>query len=202
MRDSERRAVDGFRVSDSERRAVSSQGTLAFGFFFLGLLGAVTLGLGGCTRARPSESARASEPSRDVVDYSLTQLAQNQPDRATCSGGRCKDDAAQREVPGRCDLELCEGELAPSAIAELRATAEKANDCYERELKEQNLLEGKMVVRLRLAAGREPCEVRVEQSSLKGSDNFINCVLDRLRRTEARPTSGCVDIALPLSFVR
>lgn len=168
--------------------------------FVLGLFGAITAGLCACSRPRQPDNARATDPSKDVIDYSLTQHGQNQPDRTACSGGNCDDGRPQ--PPGRCDVDLCEGELSPTAIAELRASAEKANDCYERELKTQNQLEGKMLVRLRLAAGREPCDVRVEQSSVKGSADFINCVLERLRRTAARPSSECVDVALPLSFVR
>lgn len=107
-----------------------------------------------------------------------------------------------QQGPGRCDVELCEGELSATAIAALRATAAKANDCYESALKEQNQLEGKMMVRLRLAAGREPCEATIEQSSFAAPEAFSRCVLERLRQTEARPRSGCVDVALPLSFVR
>lgn len=173
----------------------------------LGWFGAITVGLCACSRPRQPDDARTTGQSKDVVDYSLTQHGQNQPDRTACPGGRCGDGAWHALapgplVPGKCDVDLCEGELTPAAITELRASAEKANDCYERELKTQNQLEGKMLVRLRLAAGREPCDVRIEQSSVKGSEDFNHCVLDRLRRTAARPSSECVDVALPLSFVR
>lgn len=107
-----------------------------------------------------------------------------------------------QQGPARCDVELCEGELSATAIAALRATAAKANDCYETALKDQNQLEGKMMVRLRLAAGREPCDARIEQSSFTVPETFSRCVIERLLQTEARPQSGCVDVALPLSFVR
>jgi hypothetical protein len=85
---------------------------------------------------------------------------------------------------------------------DLRATAQKVQDCYERELKDQNQLEGKLMARLRLAKGREPCEVRVEKGGMSGSETFVKCVVERLRETKARPESGCVDVALPLTFVR
>lgn len=166
------------------------------------LLGLTLLGQCQCSgQARPLVQGAARASSSDA-EYSLTQQSASHPDRGACRGGRCDDTATTTNVLGRCDVESCEGELTPTAISELRATAAKTNDCYERELKDQNQLEGKMMVRLRLAAGREPCEIRVEQSSISGSETFLTCVTDRLRQTEAHPSSGCIDVALPLSFVR
>jgi hypothetical protein len=168
------------------------------------LFGAVTSWLCSCTTQPPRPGANAPA-SADSAEFSLTQRSASQPNRGACTAANgCVDGTgtASGATPGRCDVELCEGDLSASAVSDLRATAQKAQDCYERELKEKNQLEGKMMVRLRLAKGREPCEIRVEKSELSGSEAFVKCVVERLRETKAQPNSGCIDIALPLSFVR
>lgn len=168
---------------------------------FRGLL--LFVGWSLCRCAAPTQSAPArAEPNLDAAaDYSLTQRSASAPERGRCPGGVCAEPILP-QAPGRCDVELCEGELAPAAVANLRSSAQSATECYENALKDQNQLEGKMLVRLRLAAAREPCDVRIEQRTFEASPSFIECVLERLRKTEAHPDSGCVDVALPLSFVR
>lgn len=168
-------------------------------FAIHGVLGLVALGLLECAaKSKPPAMGAATAASGDANSAQVT----NQSSPLACRTGRCNSAATPTAAPVRCDVELCDGELEPSAILELRTSAEKAYDCYEQELKEQNQLEGKMMVRLRLAAGREPCEIRIEEGALTGSDTFRTCVTERLRQTQARPTSGCIDVALPLSFVR
>ncbi len=172
------------------------------------LFGVATWWLCCCTTQPTRPGANQPVPA-DSAEYSLTQRSASQQNRGTCTAANgCVDSVAtatatvMATAPGRCDVELCEGDLSASAVAELRAMAAKAQDCYERELKEKNQLEGKMMVRLRLAKGREPCEIRVEKSDFVGSESFVKCVVERLRETKAQPNSGCVDLALPLSFVR
>lgn len=159
----------------------------------------VALGLCQCAVTKPPAASAAPKGSSDA-EYSLTQSSASAPARGSCRGSDCVE--APQVAPARCDVEECAGELGPAAIAELRATAAKANDCYESALKDQNQLEGRLLVRLRLAAGRDPCEIRIEQKSFDAPEALTQCVLARLRATEARPRSGCVDVALPLAFVR
>jgi hypothetical protein len=165
------------------------------------LCSAVVAGFIGC--ASPSPHVNATAPTSSAApEYSLTQRSASRPDRAGCKGAGCSDDSTPNGALGRCDAEICEGDLSETGIAELRAAAVKASDCYETELKDKHQLEGKMTVRLRLAAGREPCEIRIEQNSLQASETFAKCVIARLGESRARPSSGCVDLALPLAFVR
>lgn len=162
-----------------------------------------------CCTTQPTRPGANQPAPVDSAEYSLTQRSASQQNRGACTAANgCVDSVAaamttdRASAPGRCDVELCEGDLSASAVAELRTTAARAQDCYERELKEKSQLEGKMMVRLRLAKGREPCEIRVEKSDFAGSESFVKCVVERLRETKSQPNSGCVDLALPLSFVR
>jgi len=158
-----------------------------------------------CTAQPARTSANPASAAGDIEDYSLTQRSASQPNRGACtSSNGCIQAAAPGLVatPGRCDAESCDGDLSASGVAELRVAAQKAQDCYEAALKDQNQLEGKMLVRLRLAKGRQPCEVRVEKGPLSSSEPFVKCVIERLRETTVQPDSGCIDVALPLTFVR
>jgi hypothetical protein len=165
-----------------------------------------TSGLCCCSSHASSPSSNRPAQSVAAADYALTQQSASRPDRTPCTEhngcGEQKVAGETNQAPGRCDVELCEGDLSPTAVADLRAAAAKTRECYERELKEHPELEGKMMAHLRLAYGREPCEVHVEAGSLKVSESFVKCVVDQLRETRARPSSGCVDLALPLAFVR
>jgi hypothetical protein len=163
------------------------------------------LGLSGllfCQCAAPTKASPTKAPAdTDASDYALTQRSASKPDRVSCRGVECPTERVPAAI-GRCDAELCEGELSAAAVSKLRESAQSAHDCYESALKDQNQLEGKMMVRLRLAAGRQACDVRIEQSSFSAPPAFTRCVIERLQRTEARPEFECVDVALPLSFVR
>jgi hypothetical protein len=174
----------------------------AFGFC---LFGAATLVLCRCSSQSASSGPSRARPPDGTADYSLTQRSASQPNRGSCNQTNgCADPQTTDAMTGigRCDVELCEGELSATALTDLRASAAQARDCYERELKERNRLEGKMLVRLRLAAGRDPCEIHVQEAEFAASETFVNCVLLRLRETKARPTAGCIDLVLPLVFVR
>jgi hypothetical protein len=96
--------------------------------------------------------------------------------------------------------------LDDSAVKELRTTATRAEECYERELKDNAQLEGKLTVLVRLpgplAKGRGMCPARIEGRGLAASETFKTCLVELFGNTKARATNGCVDVALPLAFVR
>ena len=156
----------------------------------------------GCTTQARGPLANAPAAPSAAADYTLTQSSASRPNRGGCSvANGCLGDDAKATL-GRCDAESCNGDLSAQTIAELRAAANDTKDCYERELKDNPKLEGKLAVRMRLAEGRDVCEIGLDNSSLSGSETFMACITERLRQVRARPDSGCVDIVLPLSFVR
>jgi hypothetical protein len=170
------------------------------------LFAAATSGLCHCARHTSNPGSNGPAQSVTAAGYVLTQHSASHLDRMPCAEHHgCGEPMATsevRQVPGRCDVELCEGDLSSADVADLRATAARTRECYERELEANRELEGKVMAHLRLAHGREPCEVRLEINSLKVSESFVKCVVERLRETRARPSSGCIDLALPLALVR
>jgi hypothetical protein len=153
----------------------------------------------------PTTQTKAREESEAA--YSVTQKSSSQPEREAVETRVPRDPnvGAATQSAG-CDAAECLGELSPSAMATLRASAAKAQDCYETELKSQPELEGRWTVLLRLLSepsrDGKPCPVTIEQEGFKASDTFRNCLVEVLGSTQAKATNGCVDVALPLAFVR
>ncbi|HEY5959060.1 MAG TPA: hypothetical protein VIV60_21020 [Polyangiaceae bacterium] len=187
----------------------------------VGWCAAVTLGLGACStqasaqRSKTALTTSSAEPGSadDVTDFTLTQNTTGRPERGNCPNpGGCMGSApepAPQAPASNCEAELCEGELTQQGIADLRAAAAKAEDCYEAELRayereklDHQKLEGHLLLRIRLAAGEKPCSIGIERKDFDPSERFANCVFDKLRQTAVRPISGCIDLALPLVFVR
>lgn len=99
--------------------------------------------------------------------------------------------------------------MSQVAIVELRQAAEQLQDCYEKELRrfereklDHQKLEGRVLVQIRIAAGQKVCSASIERSEFDLSADLQACILQKLRGISVRPDSGCVDIALPLAFVR
>lgn len=171
----------------------------------------VVVGLLGCAGSGVTAGERPNNQAVPAgsADYSLTQLSASQPER----GGRKPDakseplEVAPPAVPTQgCDAAECTGDLPAVALAQLRAAAAKSEDCYEKELKEHPQLEGKWTVLLRLTSDRAPgaklCPMTIERAGFEASDAFRKCLFGVLEQTQAKSVNGCVDVALPLSFVR
>lgn len=157
----------------------------------------------GCSSAAvPAASKPTTVPVDPPADFTLTQNSSSKPNR----GMSANQEPPKLIVDQGCSAESCEGELSAVAVSELKKTAAAATDCYERELKENADLEGKLTLLLRVLDRayqlQGPCNVQVESATFKLPAAFEACVVEVLKKTGARSTQGCVDVALPLAFVR
>lgn len=93
------------------------------------------------------------------------------------------------------------GSLDPSAIAKVvksRLTAVK--ECYERELKRNPQLAGKVVIRFTIEEDGRVTGVAVEESSL-GDPNVGSCIVSRFERFRfPKPDGGAVTVSYPFIF--
>jgi hypothetical protein len=159
--------------------------------------------LTGCSgTAVPAADRPQSAAAEGDAEFTLTQKSSSQPNRGQANTAA----PSTLTVDQSCSAESCEGVLPSEAISELKKTAAAASDCYERELKENVELEGKLTMLLRVldraSPERGPCNVTVESSTFKLPAAFESCLVEVLKKTAARSKQGCVDVALPLSFVR
>ncbi len=103
-------------------------------------------------------------------------------------------------MAGACGPE-CKG-TAPSALqGALRAKAGSARGCYERALRQNAMLQGRIVVGMRVGAQGQVCSANVAQNSL-GDPGVASCVLGIMRSSSLPPPQGgCVDVQVPMNFV-
>lgn len=96
---------------------------------------------------------------------------------------------------------VCSGTPDPTFRAALRQRAGLAKGCYDRALRSNSSLEGKMTVALRISPTGSVCSVTTQSNSL--ADPLVtSCILQKFRAGNyPAPTGGCVDAQVPLNFV-
>ncbi len=100
---------------------------------------------------------------------------------------------------GGCSGE-CKGTAPANFQSALRAKAGQARGCYDRALRQNSELQGKLTVALRVGPQGQACSVNVSGSL--GDPSVISCVTGLFRSgTYPAPSGGCVEAAVPLNFV-
>jgi hypothetical protein len=120
------------------------------------------------------------------------------------SGDANASDAALTEVEATNDPcargRYCDGSLPPALMAELRAIAAQTRACYDRALKTNPQLEGRLAVALRVLEDGRACRAELADDSLNGDDEFERCLVDTFARAYPAPREGCVNTVVPLNF--
>jgi hypothetical protein len=99
-----------------------------------------------------------------------------------------------------CSASSCSGTPAGGMRGELAARAGNARGCYERALRVNPNLQGKLTVSLRVDPNGVICQANIGNDSV-GSGEVSSCVLSMFRGQKvSAPSGGCVDVAVPLNF--
>ncbi len=95
----------------------------------------------------------------------------------------------------------CKGEVSTELRSYLSGRAGQGRKCYERSLLQNASLKGRLKVQLRLSAQGQLCSASMSNDELQ--DPGLNaCILQMFRNSVyPAPKNGCVDVAVPLSFV-
>ncbi len=108
--------------------------------------------------------------------------------------------AARQPTKSAC-ASPCEGEANSAFKAALRSRAQLAQGCYMAALRQNEMLQGKLTVALRVAPSGRACSVAITNDSL-GSATVNACIKKRfLDASYPAPRGGCVDAAVPLNMV-
>lgn len=95
----------------------------------------------------------------------------------------------------------CEGTLTAAGTSALRAKGGQARGCYNRALRQNATLSGKLSLQLRIGPSGNVCSLQVTQDTL-GDAAVTACVTQMYRAGKfPAPEGGCVDAQVPLSFV-
>ncbi|HET9960403.1 MAG TPA: AgmX/PglI C-terminal domain-containing protein [Polyangiaceae bacterium] len=102
--------------------------------------------------------------------------------------------------PGGCNGE-CKGEATSAMRSMLAAKAGQARGCYERALRQNSMLQGRLKIGVRISSTGSVCSANVVQNEL-GDAGIASCVAQIFRSsTFPAPTGGsCVDAEVPLRF--
>lgn len=95
----------------------------------------------------------------------------------------------------------CQGTNTPQLEAAVRAAA-NSRACYERALRSNAMIQGRVKVALRIAANGAVCSAGIAEDSLH-SPEVTNCLLGLVRSRPYPPPGGnsCVDLFIPVTFV-
>lgn len=101
---------------------------------------------------------------------------------------------------GGCTGE-CKGEVSHELRTYLSGRASQGRKCYERALLQNASLKGHMKVQVRLNPQGQLCSAAIAADELQ-DPGLGMCILQLFRNSVyPSPTGGCVDVAVPLSFV-
>jgi hypothetical protein len=100
---------------------------------------------------------------------------------------------------GGCSGE-CKGEAPGNLRATLSAKGAQARGCYERALRQNNMLQGRLKIGLRIGPNSSVCSASVTSNEL-GDPGVASCVVQMFKSsTFPSPQGGCVDAEVPLKF--
>jgi hypothetical protein len=94
----------------------------------------------------------------------------------------------------------CTGEAPGNLRSMLAAKGGQARGCYERALRQNNMLQGRLRLSLRIGQNGSVCSANVAMNEL-GDPGVASCVVAMFRATTyPNPQGGCVDVDVPLKF--
>jgi len=102
--------------------------------------------------------------------------------------------------PAACSA-TCKGEVPAALRGALAGAAGSVRGCYERALRQNQMLQGKLMVAVKVGAQGQACSASLASDTL-GDGAVASCVLQKFRGgTFPAPIGGCVDVNVPINFM-
>jgi len=104
-------------------------------------------------------------------------------------------------TPSNLCASPCKGTAGSALQSAVSARAAASRPCYERALRVNSALQGKLLVGVRVDPTGLVCSARIAQDGIHSSE-VSTCVLGMFQKSRfPAPTGGCVDINVPMSFM-
>ncbi|HEX4338618.1 MAG TPA: AgmX/PglI C-terminal domain-containing protein [Polyangiaceae bacterium] len=101
--------------------------------------------------------------------------------------------------PPSCSA-TCKGDAPAALRSALAGAAGSVRGCYERALRQNQMLQGKLMVAVKVGAQGNTCGASLASDTL-GDGAVASCVLQKFRSgTFPAPIGGCVDVQVPINF--
>jgi hypothetical protein len=181
---------------------------------FIGVAVAMLLMGGGLVYWKLS-SDQAAQPAETATDASKTSA----PPKATLEMAPPPPPPPEEEDAGAADAEVapsgqkakkagkgpcqppCKGKVTGTLQAALRGRAGQARRCYERALRLNPSLQGRMTINVTVGSNGQVCSASIGSNSL-GDHSVATCVVGSFQGAQLPPPQGgCVNAAVPVNFV-
>jgi len=94
----------------------------------------------------------------------------------------------------------CKGDAPAALRSALAGAAGSVRGCYERALRQNQMLQGKLMVAVKIGAQGNACGASLASDTL-GDGAVASCVLQKFRSGMfPAPIGGCVDVQVPINF--
>ncbi len=149
---------------------------------------------------QPSASATVAASTPPKVEATPPPPPPPPEEEPSASASASAAPSAKAAKGGGCTGE-CKGEVSHELRTYLSGRAAQGRKCYERALLQNASLKGHMKVQIRLNPQGQLCSAAVAADELQ-DPGLSMCILQLFRNSVyPLPTGGCVDVAVPLSFV-
>jgi hypothetical protein len=149
--------------------------------------------------AQPDQGKEIAQAAAELNDAPPPPPPEETPEAKTPDSAEPAK-ASGPKNPGGCSG-ACQGTETPKLISALQAKGGQARSCYNRALRLNSALEGKLTASVRVGPTGTPCSVSIINDTL--NDPAVkSCVTQMFRSSEyPAPQGGCVQVNVPLSFV-
>ncbi len=148
---------------------------------------------------RPPPKPQTTEPSPLEEPAPPPPTEEELAPAASASAEPKKADAGS-SGPAGC-MATCNGTLDMQGISALRAKGGQARGCYNRALRNNPTLEGKLTVNVKIGTTGSVCGASISGDTLN-DPAVSSCVTQMFRAGKfPAPSGGCVNTEVPLNFV-
>lgn len=143
--------------------------------------------------AEPGAEESDVDPSNDGRPLSNAQRATLKPSGAKTEGAaQAQNDGCSGTCPNRVDAAFNQA---------VRQRGASAKNCYNAALRSNPTLQGKVTVKVRVSPTGGACTASIVSDTL-GDPSVTSCILQKFKAGGyPKPTAGCADVEVPLSFV-
>jgi hypothetical protein len=145
-----------------------------------------------------SASASATAATTSTLDYippppKIDDKPESKPSAKVATGGGAAP-------AGGCD-KTCTGAAGNDLTAALTMRGQQAKRCYNQALQNDSTLKGHVSISVRVGPSGNVCSAGVAANDMS-TPAVANCAANMFRASSfPAPHGGCVDVAVPLSFV-
>ncbi|WP_394825151.1 AgmX/PglI C-terminal domain-containing protein [Pendulispora albinea] len=152
--------------------------------------------------AKVTPSAAGSAPPAPSFNHAQLDEVPPPPPPEPDAGPVKSTRVASSSGTAGCEPKVCAGAVTSELETALAFRAKQAHRCYDQALTQDNTLQGKVQISVRIAPSGNVCNVGVASNDM-GTPVVAQCVAGYFKQAAhfPSPKGGCLDTVVPISFV-